>query len=607
MIRILEPRLANQIAAGEVVERPASVVKEAVENSLDAGATRIEIDVESGGTRLIRIRDDGTGIDGDDLALALARHATSKIDSIEDLEAVQSLGFRGEALASIASVSRLTLTANTEASSVQGQQAFCEGRNMSVAVKPAPHPRGTTLEVRDLFYNTPARRKFLRTEKTEFGHLHEVVKRQALSRPEVTFVLRHNGKQTLQLNAAVSEAELRRRVATVCGTDFAEHAVVIERQAGPMRLWGWVAEPTFSRSQADLQYFFVNGRVIRDKLVSHAIRQAYRDVLFHGRHPAFVLFLELDAAGVDVNVHPTKHEVRFRDSRSVHDFLFGTLSRALADVRPGQPTPTEPATGSEERAFQPGMNLASGGSPTLLGQGDQILSAVGASSHRFDGGSSGQMSRWREPALSRVPQPEFAQEPAEIPPLGFAVAQLHGIYILAENQHGLVLVDMHAAHERITYERLKQARDGSGITRQPLLVPLTLAVSSREAAIAEEQSGDLASLGLLIEATGEESIVCRELPAALKDADAEALVRDVLGDLLEFGTSDRIASSLDELLSTLACHTSVRANRRLTLPEMNALLRDMEETERSGQCNHGRPTWVQLGMSELDKLFLRGR
>ena len=607
MIRILEPRLANQIAAGEVVERPASVVKEAVENSLDADATRIEIDVESGGTRLIRIRDDGTGIDGDDLVLALARHATSKIDSIEDLEAVQSLGFRGEALASIASVSRLTLTANTEASSVQGQQAFCEGRNMSVAVKPAPHPRGTTLEVRDLFYNTPARRKFLRTEKTEFGHLHEVVKRQALSRPEVTFVLRHNGKQTLQLNAAVSEAELRRRVATVCGTDFAEHAVVIERQAGPMRLWGWVAEPTFSRSQADLQYFFVNGRVIRDKLVSHAIRQAYRDVLFHGRHPAFVLFLELDAAGVDVNVHPTKHEVRFRDSRSVHDFLFGTLSRALADVRPGQPTPTEPATGSEERAFQPGMNLASGGSPTLLGQGDQILSAVGASSHRFDGGSSGQMSRWREPALSRVPQPEFAQEPAEIPPLGFAVAQLHGIYILAENQHGLVLVDMHAAHERITYERLKQARDGSGITRQPLLVPLTLAVSSREAAIAEEQSGELASLGLLIEATGEESIVCRELPAALKDVDAEALVRDVLGDLLEFGTSDRIASSLDELLSTLACHTSVRANRRLTLPEMNALLRDMEETERSGQCNHGRPTWVQLGMSELDKLFLRGR
>ena len=606
MIRILEPRLANQIAAGEVVERPASVVKEAVENSLDSGATRIEIDVEAGGTRLIRIRDDGAGIGGEDLTLALARHATSKIDSIEDLEAVQSLGFRGEALASIASVSRLTLTSNTADTSAQGRQAFCEGRDMAVSVQPAPHPRGTTLEVRDLFYNTPARRKFLRTEKTEFGHLHEVVKRQALSRPEVTFVLRHNGKQTLQLNEASSDTEQRRRVASICGTDFAEHAVAIERQAGPMRLWGWVAEPTFSRSQADLQYFFVNGRVIRDKLVSHAIRQAYRDVLFHGRHPAFVLFLELDPAGIDVNVHPTKHEVRFRDSRGVHDFLFGTLSRALADVRPGQTTPATSSVHEDEGAFQPWMNLASGGSPVPSGSLAQVLPSGGAVSHS-DFASSRQASRWRQVSTGEAAQPDFTQASSEIPPLGFAVAQLHGIYILAENQHGLILVDMHAAHERITYERLKQARDGNGITRQPLLVPLTMAVSNREAAIAAEQSEELASLGVLIEATGEESVICRELPAALKDADAEALVRDVLSDLLEFGTSDRIASSLDELLSTLACHTSVRANRRLTLPEMNALLRDMEETERSGQCNHGRPTWVQLGMSELDKLFLRGR
>ena len=606
MIRILEPRLANQIAAGEVVERPASVVKEAVENSLDAGATRIEIDVEAGGTRLIRIRDDGAGIGGEDLTLALARHATSKIDSIEDLEAVQSLGFRGEALASIASVSRLTLTSNTADTSAQGQQAFCEGRDMAVSVKPAPHPRGTTLEVRDLFYNTPARRKFLRTEKTEFGHLHEVVKRQALSRPEVTFVLRHNGKQTLQLNEASSDTEQRRRVASICGTDFAEHTVAIERQAGPMRLWGWVAEPTFSRSQADLQYFFVNGRVIRDKLVSHAIRQAYRDVLFHGRHPAFVLFLELDPAGIDVNVHPTKHEVRFRDSRGVHDFLFGTLSRALADVRPGQTAPAMSSVHGDEGAFQPAMNLASGGSPVPSGSLAQVLPSAGTVSHS-EFASNGQATRWRQVSAGEAAQPDFTQASSEIPPLGFAVAQLHGIYILAENQHGLILVDMHAAHERITYERLKQAREGSGITRQPLLVPLTMAVSNREAAIAAEQSEELASLGVLIEATGEESVICRELPAALKDADAEALVRDVLSDLLEFGTSDRIASSLDELLSTLACHTSVRANRRLTLPEMNALLRDMEETERSGQCNHGRPTWVQLGMSELDKLFLRGR
>ncbi|MBM28919.1 MAG: DNA mismatch repair protein MutL [Halieaceae bacterium] len=606
VIRILEPRLANQIAAGEVVERPASVVKEAVENSLDAGATRIEIDVEAGGTRLIRIRDDGAGIGGEDLTLALARHATSKIDSIEDLEAVQSLGFRGEALASIASVSRLTLTSNTAHTSAQGQQALCEGRDMAVSVKPAPHPRGTTLEVRDLFYNTPARRKFLRTEKTEFGHLHEVVKRQALSRPEVTFVLRHNGKQTLQLNEASSDKEQRRRVASICGTDFAEHTVAVERQAGSMRLWGWVAEPTFSRSQADLQYFFVNGRVIRDKLVSHAIRQAYRDVLFHGRHPAFVLFLELDPAGIDVNVHPTKHEVRFRDSRGVHDFLFGTLSRALADVRPGQTAPAVSSVHGDEGAFQPAMNLASGGSPVLSGSFAEVLPSAGAVSHS-DFASSGQATRWRQVSAGEAAQPDFTQASSEIPPLGFAVAQLHGIYILAENQHGLILVDMHAAHERITYERLKQAREGSGITRQPLLVPLTMAVSNREAAIAAEQSEELASLGVLIEATGEESVICRELPAALKDADAEALVRDVLSDLLEFGTSDRIASSLDELLSTLACHTSVRANRRLTLPEMNALLRDMEETERSGQCNHGRPTWVQLGMSELDKLFLRGR
>ena len=479
---------------------------------------------------------------------------------------------------------------------------------MSVSVGPAPHPRGTTLEVRDLFYNTPARRKFLRTDKTEFGHLHEVIKRQALSRPAVNFTLRHNGKQTLQLNAAAGEAALHRRVATICGAEFAEHTVPIEREAGALRLWGWVAEPTFSRSQADLQYFFVNGRVIRDKLVSHAIRQAYRDVLFHGRHPAFVLFLELDPAGVDVNVHPTKHEVRFRDSRAVHDFLFGTLSRALAEVRPGQSAAHTVVTGDAPSAYQPGIGLAVGGSAQAL----STLDAAAAMSRSarpepftYGAGQSGAGTRF---VASSVPQPEFSDaHTGEVPPLGFAVAQVHGVYILAENQQGLVLVDMHAAHERITYERLKQSRDGAGITRQPLLVPVTLAVSAREAAIAAEQADELASLGVLVEAVGEESVVCRELPAALGGADAEALVRDVLSDLLEYGTSDRIASSLDELLSTMACHGSVRANRRLTLPEMNALLRDMEETERSGQCNHGRPTWIQLGMTDLDKLFLRGR
>ena len=608
-IRILEPRLANQIAAGEVVERPASVVKEAVENSLDAGAKRVEIDVEAGGVRLLRVRDDGLGIAESDLALSLARHATSKIDSIEDLESVASLGFRGEALASIASVSRLLLTANQDEDSSFGHQALCEGREMAVTVRPAPHPRGTTLEVRDLFYNTPARRKFLRTDKTEYGHVYEVIKRQALSRPDVSFTLRHNGKQTLQLAAAENEAQRARRVAQICGAEFVEHTVPIQREAGDLRLWGWVAEPTFSRSQADLQYFFVNGRVIRDKLVSHAIRQAYRDVLFHGRHPAFVLFLEVDPAGVDVNVHPTKHEVRFRNSRAVHDFLFGTLSRALADVRPGQSVATSEILDSGQSPHQSSIGLPIGG----LSRGFSEFNH-----NRFEapaaGGTGSQnpaflAQGWRgnvaQPSSS--PQPEFSGEPADIPPLGFAIAQLHGVYILAENQHGLVVVDMHAAHERITYERLKQARDSNGITRQPLLVPQTLAVSNREAAIAMEQSDELAALGLLLDASGEESVIIREVPAALINGDVEALVRDVLSDLLMFGTSDRISSSLDALLSTMACHGSVRANRRLSLPEMNALLRDMEETERSGQCNHGRPTWVQQGMVDLDRLFLRGR
>ena len=599
-IRILEPRLANQIAAGEVVERPSSVIKEAVENSLDAGASKIEIDIEAGGTRLMRVRDNGCGISQSDLALSLARHATSKIDTIEDLEAVSSLGFRGEALASIASVARLVLTANTESDSARGHQALCEGRDMQVSVRPAPHPQGATLEVRDLFYNTPARRKFLRTEKTEFGHIYEVVKRQALSRCDVTFSLRHNGKQTAQFNSAASEADMLRRVAAICGKEFAEHSVTVERQAGSLRLSGWVAEPTFSRGQSDLQYFFVNGRVIRDKLVSHAIRQAYRDVLYHGRHPAFVLFLTLDPTGVDVNVHPTKHEVRFRDSRSVHDFLFGTLSRALADVRPGHAA-LEPSRLIEEGL--PERDASTSGVGQAL-QGGLLRGASGAQHYASaPSASHGEYSA----NLSRAPQPEFSSEPVDIPPLGFAIAQLHGVYILSENQHGLVMVDMHAAHERITYERLKHARDGSGIIRQPLLVPQTIAVSTREAAVAGEQQDELSALGVVVEPVGEETVIVREVPAALINSDVEALVRDVLGDLMEFGTSDRIEGSIDELLSTMACHGSVRANRRLTIAEMNALLRDMEETERSGQCNHGRPTWVQLGMADLDKLFLRGR
>ena len=552
MIRILEPRLANQIAAGEVVERPASVVKEAVENSLDAGARRIDIDIEAGGTRLIRIRDDGHGITGGDLSLALARHATSKISSIEDLEAVGSLGFRGEALASIASVSRLTLTSNTTEGSAEGQQAQCDGRDMAVSLAPAPHPRGTTLEVRDLFYNTPARRKFLRTDKTEFGHLHEVIKRQALSRPDVTFTLHHNGKQTLQLNAADSESEQRRRVASICGVEFSAHAVPIERQAGPFRLWGWVAEPTFSRSQADLQYFFVNGRVIRDKLVTHAIRQAYRDVLFHGRHPAFVLFFELDPAGVDVNVHPTKHEVRFRDSRLVHDFLFSALHKTLAEVRPGDQMPKDIDPVNESLPGGPGIHPEA----MVQMQSQDVLSLGGpGTSNKYlyqqfrDNGQ--QPLQYAAGFAHKNALTELYQTDAEIPPLGYALAQLHGIYILAQNKDGLIVVDMHAAHERITYERMKTAASAEQLKMQTLLVPVSLAVSQAEADCAEEQQQILLSLGIELERVAAESIVVRQVPALLKDSNVEQLVRDVLSDVMEFGNSEHLLGLL--WLQVLVC------------------------------------------------------
>ncbi|MCB1704417.1 MAG: DNA mismatch repair endonuclease MutL [Halioglobus sp.] len=608
-IHLLSSRLANQIAAGEVVERPASVAKEVLENSLDAGATRVEIDVEAGGAKLIRIRDNGSGIPAEDMGLALARHATSKIASLEDLESVGSLGFRGEALASIGSVSRLTLTSNANAQGSEGSSAACEGRDMAVQLKPAPHPRGTTVEVRDLFFNTPARRKFLRTEKTEFNHLEEVVKRLALSRFDVAFTLRHNGRVVHNLNAASQQAECQRRVAAICGPAFMEQAIAIDAAVPPYRLSGWVGLPTFSRSQADLQYFFVNGRVIRDRLVAHAVKQAYRDVLYHGRHPAFVLYLELDPAQVDVNVHPTKHEVRFRDSRAVHSFIFSSLHRALADVRPGQPSgPGAPAP--ELLPGGDGMAI-----DTVTGEIQrQSALAWGAPETARASASGGGFGRSLTPGAVGDQMRGYARlhglqeaAPEEVPPLGYALAQLKGIYILAENAHGMVLVDMHAAHERITYERLKAARDDSGIRSQPLLVPQSVAVSQREVQVAVHHAELFQRLGLAVEEAGEESLVIRQIPVILRDSNIEQLLRDVLADLIEFGSSERIESHMDEILSTMACHGSVRANRRLTIPEMNALLRDMEETERSGQCNHGRPTWVQMGLDELDKLFLRGR
>jgi DNA mismatch repair protein MutL len=620
-IHRLSPRLANQIAAGEVVERPASVVKELLENSLDAGATRIEVDVESGGAKLIRIRDDGWGIEPPDLPLAMARHATSKITSLEDLERVASLGFRGEALASIGSVSRLSLTSNASDTGSEGSCAACEGREMEVAVRPAPHPRGTTVEVRDLFFNTPARRKFLRTEKTEFSHLEEVVKRLALSRFDVAFTLRHNGRVIHNLKAGNGEAERRRRVATVCGPAFMDQAIHIEADAGELRLRGWVGLPTFSRSQADLQYFFVNGRVIRDKLIAHAIRQAYRDVLYHGRHPAFVLYLDLDPAKVDVNVHPTKHEVRFRDGRAVHNFIFSSLHRSLAEVRPGSETPELEASGA---ALAGGVSRTHDGlavdtaTGELHSQGALAWGAAAAGESRpgWSGPAPAYSRSGGAPAGAAMEQvgsyarlhglPEQLAE-QDVPPLGYALAQLKGIYILAENSAGLVLVDMHAAHERITYERLKNSRNAEGIRSQPLLVPQSVAVSQREVQVAMEHAGLFEDLGLAVDVGGEECLVIRQIPVSLRDSDLAQLLRDVLADLIEYGSSERIEAHMDEILSTMACHGSVRANRRLTVPEMNALLRDMEATERAGQCNHGRPTWTQLGLEELDRLFLRGR
>nr|WP_193749958.1 DNA mismatch repair endonuclease MutL [Pseudomonas toyotomiensis] len=620
-IHLLSPRLANQIAAGEVVERPASVAKELLENSLDSGARRIDVEVEQGGVKLLKVRDDGGGIAPDDLPLALARHATSKIRELEDLEAVLSMGFRGEALASISSVSRLTLTSRI-ADADQAWQVETEGRDMEPRVQPAAHPVGTSVEVRDLFFNTPARRKFLRAEKTEFDHLQEVIKRLALARFDVAFHLRHNGKTMFALHEAGDEISRARRVASVCGPAFLEQALPIEIERGGLRLWGWVGLPTFSRSQADLQYFYVNGRMVRDKLVAHAVRQAYRDVLFNGRHPTFVLFLEIDPSTVDVNVHPTKHEVRFRDSRMVHDFLYGTLHRALADVRPEDQVAAPAAISPMARPS--GLAAGEFGPQGEMGLAASILetpapslqpawrgSGAGYQQPAVNPGvSAGEAQAAYREYFSPLPSAQaqsMPQEQGDIPPLGYAVAQLKGVYILAENAQGLVVVDMHAAHERITYERLKHAMASEGLRGQPLLVPESIALSQREADCAEEHGEWFQRLGFELQRLGEETVAIRQIPALLKQAEATQLVRDVLADLLEYGTSDRIQAHLNELLATMACHGAVRANRRLTIPEMNALLRDMEQTERSGQCNHGRPTWTQLSMDQLDKLFMRGQ
>ncbi len=565
------------------------MVKELLENSLDAGADRIEIDIEQGGIKLIRIRDNGSGIHKDDLALALSRHATSKVGSLQDLESVSSLGFRGEALPSIASVSRLTLTSR-EPDASSGWSM--EGSDAMADPAPVAHPQGTSIEVRDLFYNTPARRKFLKTERTEYSHIDSLLKRLALSRFDVGFTLRHNQRETLSLSPARTSPERERRVSQMLGTAFLENSLFIQIEAAGMRLYGWIARPSFNRSQADMQYFYVNGRMVRDKLVSHALRQAYQDVLFHGRQPAYLLFLELDPRLVDVNVHPAKYEVRFRESRQVHDFIFRTVQQTLAERGVGQ-----------QSAIAPGDNTA-----------DFVVSES-APEHRFEArplnlGVSDRREAYDATFESQRPRNlpgAVVPETGGAPPLGFALAQLYGIYVLAQNAAGLVLVDMHAAHERIVYERLKQNFEHEGIISQPLLVPVSVAVSEHEADLAAEAEELLNELGMEVDRLGREKLLVRSIPAKLQGTDPEQLLRDILSDMAEYGSSDRIRHEINAVLAGMACHGSVRANRKLTLDEMNALLRDMEQTERSGQCNHGRPTWVQLSMDELDRLFLRGQ
>ncbi|OWW22008.1 DNA mismatch repair endonuclease MutL [Noviherbaspirillum denitrificans] len=595
-IQALPDHLISQIAAGEVVDRPSAVVKELLENALDAGATQVTIRLEEGGVKRIAITDNGRGIPPDQMPLALARHATSKIASLDDLENVSTLGFRGEALASIASVAQLTLTSRT----AQERHAWEISGSHAAQVVPSSGSLGTTIDVRDLYFNTPARRKFLKSEQTEFGHCAEVVRRIALSRPDVAFSLSHNSKTVDHWN--VSEVE--KRSALILGTEFAGARLHLDESAGPLRLHGFVGLPTAARARADSQYFYVNGRFVRDKLLTHAVRAAYQDVLHGDRYPSYVLGLDLDPALVDVNVHPSKIEVRFRDSRAVHQFVFHAISRTLAQTAPTSsdeaPAPVVSSSAAlpwirEQRQTSFGMQFSSG-----MGVA-QTTADYGA---LFTASPAPDMPAAQAPLAAQVtpqslPDDEF--------PLGFALAQLHGIYVLAQNRKGLVLVDMHAAHERILYEQLKNALDADALQVQPLLIPVTFFADPVEVGTAEESQAALKSLGFDINALSPTTLAVRAIPALLKNADAQSLARDVLRDLREFGGSRVLVERRNEMLGTLACHTAVRANRSLTLPEMNALLRQMEATERADQCNHGRPTWVQLALSDLDKLFLRGQ
>jgi DNA mismatch repair protein MutL len=598
-IQRLSPQLISSIAAGEVVERPASVLKELLENSLDAGADQLHIEVEKGGVKRICVRDNGRGIEKDDLELALCRHATSKVNAVEDLERVTTLGFRGEALASIAAVSHLELISRTNVQE-RAWKVLCNSPGAGNSMVPAAHPLGTTVGVRDLFFNTPARRKFLRTERTEFSRLEKVAKWISLSRFDVDIQMYHNRRPVLMLRRATTYQDQQRRLAEVCGQTFAENTLFVEREVGTMRLWGWFGFPSCSRSQPDLQHCFVNQRMVRDQLLTHAVRQAYQDVLYHGRHPAFVFYLILDPAQIDVNAHPTKQEIRWREPRLVHDFIYRTLQEVLAEIRP-----MNPATGLS--VANPRQN-----NPSPVLQDEPLtLPLSPLEEGALDAGvreSSMSFIEIDAPVLqaNRFPQP--TSNSTESPPLlGYAIAQLKGIYILAENASGLVIVDMHAAHERIVYERLKSNLEQQRICSQPLLLPVTMQLHPDEGDLLDQYAALLAEFGFDVALLGPETAIVRKIPALLADVDASQLLRDVLADLAVHGASTRLQTVIHESLASAACHGAVRANRKLTLEEMNALLRTMEHTERSGQCNHGRPTWVQINLADLDKLFMRGR
>lgn len=661
-IRVLPELLINQIAAGEVIERPAAALKELMENSLDAGATDITVQLDNGGIKLLRVRDNGRGIKKDELALALMRHATSKISSLDDLQNVASMGFRGEALASMAAVAQLTLSSRTADDTHGWMVEALDGRISEPA--PASGPQGTTIEIRELYFNTPARRKFLKTESTEFAHCEEAFKRIALSRPDVGFSLQHNGRTVWQLSTGLrieyrgsrSEEETEnnkqqtenrirdaalKRVAALLGDEFGNAAVPVSRSAANLTLHGLAARPTFSRSTRDAQYFFVNGRFVRDKVASHALRQAYQDILHHQRHPAFVLFLELPPEQVDVNVHPAKSEVRFRESQGIHQFIFHTLQQALATPALSgidAPDAISSANKLDSRYSRPPSGAIGGGNDAFsnfqqhkiplgtaqLNASYQVWGMQAGSSELEVGSGKAASGEWQaesgeaKPASSEWPVASSntltthnsalsTEHYPDSPPLGFALAQLSGVYILAQNAQGLIVVDMHAAHERIVYEKLKTSMDAEAIATQPLLIPVCFQADTIDVATVEAEQDALHRLGFDIAPLSPTTLAIRAMPVLLKQAQAEAAAREVLGELREFGGSRMLTERRNELLASLACHGAVRANRILSVPEMNALLREMEQTERSGQCNHGRPTWFAMSMNELDKMFMRGQ